>query len=256
MNTRVRSIIWLCGVLEWVKYSFSVSADDAVEFEILNEPLSKTEGIRITGSIGPSMSKTRAKKKAKEAAEAFFSSRNFDEVELNLTRLPATHRHLLIHNLVTKAMKSTEEDDAELVSNLFERILENSLCSQDAFDEGFIPTLRSLDPQVCTQASARSISVMLKAARLDVVCEKLLTTLRDLLETTPKASPCPAPLPLGETPRPMINDLPRGDGVGAAMITSVPSNHPIGPLSSGVTVEHTNPLNNISTRQTVSPSGA
>ncbi|KAK7691666.1 hypothetical protein QCA50_005065 [Cerrena zonata] len=215
-----------------------VSPEDAEEFKVLNEAIFNTPAKRavpITES-GPSLSKTKAKRKAKEAADSFFNSRDFDEIEANLSKLPIAYRHFLIHNLVSKAMKFTEED-AELVGELFERVLDKNLATQDTFEEGFLPTVRSLDPQTCTQASARSLSVMLKGARLDVVCEHLLSKLRDMFETTPKASPRSVPLILQTPSVPAISEVVHG--VDTTTVTSAPSDHPVGPLSPGVAVEHT-----------------
>ena len=125
---------------------------------------SEDEGAEST--TGGHMSEAEATMRIEEDSKEFFSIRDLDEAEVYFTKLQSEHRHLLVDKLVSKAIESNEAD-AQLMANLFDRAVSRNLCSPASFAEGFMPTAEMLDDIVIDAPQAfRLFAMMMKGAHL------------------------------------------------------------------------------------------
>jgi translation initiation factor 4G len=113
------------------------------------------------------MSEAEAVKKIAEDIKEFFAVRNIDEAEDYFVKLPSAHRFRLVDKLVTRAIES-KVADAELVGDLFARAVDKSLCTPDAFEQGFMPVAEMLDDIAIDAPKAFDLmAIMMKGAGLD-----------------------------------------------------------------------------------------
>jgi translation initiation factor 4G len=112
---------------------------------------------------GPSMTEDEAKTKIAEDATELWHVRNLHDAESYFVALPSEHRHLLVNELVTKALES-KEDDVKLVSDVFSRVAESSTCSASSFEEGFAPSLEFLDDVAIDSPQAYAFTARLLRA--------------------------------------------------------------------------------------------
>ncbi|KAI0369022.1 hypothetical protein BV20DRAFT_422937 [Pilatotrama ljubarskyi] len=108
--------------------------------------------------VGPSMSSDEATEQAGWYVDEFFCSRDLDQAEEYFVTLPMEHRHLLVHELVSRAVMS-KEVDAELVADLFERVQTKSLASPTVFERGFTPTVEIID-DIALDEGPKSVSLL------------------------------------------------------------------------------------------------
>jgi translation initiation factor 4G len=103
-------------------------------------------------------------KKANEDLKEFFAVRNLDEAEVYFTALPVVHHSKL---LVTTAVES-KEADAKLVGDMFSQAVSKGLCSQEAFERGFLPCAELIDDIAIDAPKAFELfATMIKDASLD-----------------------------------------------------------------------------------------
>jgi translation initiation factor 4G len=112
---------------------------------------------------GPSMTEDEVKTKIAEDAKELWNVRNLNDAESYFVALPSEHRHLLVNELVTKALES-KEDDVKLVSDVFSRVAESSACSPSSFEEGFAPSLEFLDDIAIDSPQAYIVTARLLCA--------------------------------------------------------------------------------------------
>ncbi|KAH9942185.1 uncharacterized protein BXZ73DRAFT_87857 [Epithele typhae] len=113
-----------------------------------------------------SMSVEQAKARIDEDLKEFFSVRDLGEAEDYFTKLPSEHRHLLVDQLVTKAVES-KEADAKLVADLFDRAIAKNMCSPQSFEDGFTPIAEIIDDiAIDAPMALKLFAIMLKGAHL------------------------------------------------------------------------------------------
>ncbi|KXN87473.1 Eukaryotic translation initiation factor 4 gamma [Leucoagaricus sp. SymC.cos] len=113
------------------------------------------------------MSEEVAEKKIKEDLKEFFAVRNLDEAEVYFTALPTMHHSKLVDKLVSSAVES-KEADAKLVADLFTRAVSKNLCSQETFEQGFVPCAEIIDDVAIDAPKAFQLfAIMVKGAELD-----------------------------------------------------------------------------------------
>ena len=77
-----------------------------------------------------------------------------------------------------------KEADAQLVGDLFSRVVSKNLCSPDHFEKGFMPTAEVIDDVAIDAPKAYSLmAIMMKGAQLD---EERRTRLASKLEDSDK----------------------------------------------------------------------
>lgn len=95
-------------------------------------------------SSGPSMSAADAQTRIKEDVKEFWNGRNAEEAVHYFTSLPAEHRHLLVNSLVSSALEK-KEADVILVADVFGKVADAKHVSEEAFGQGLLPTVESVD---------------------------------------------------------------------------------------------------------------
>ncbi|KAF9254229.1 hypothetical protein L218DRAFT_802814, partial [Marasmius fiardii PR-910] len=99
-----------------------------------------------------------------EDSKEFFGVRNIDEAEDYLQKLPGHFHHLLVEKLVSFALES-KDADAQLVSDLLERVNAKSLASSAELEKAFLPLAEYLDDIVYDAPKAPNyFARMLKGA--------------------------------------------------------------------------------------------
>ena len=150
-------------------YLYSNSAQDLIE---LRE--------RKWVARGQVTNEDEANKRISEDIKELFSARNIDESEEYFNKLPREHHHRLVDKVVSKAIES-KEADGKLVADMFARAVEKRLCSDAAFEEGFLPVTEVLDEIVIDAPKGLQImAVMMRGAGLDKDVERLARVVQKL----------------------------------------------------------------------------
>ncbi|KAH9855930.1 hypothetical protein C2E23DRAFT_882690 [Lenzites betulinus] len=125
-----------------------------------------TSGASASCGIGTSLPTEEANIRIQKYSKKFFNTRDLSKAEAYFTSLLVEYRHLLVTNLVARAI-DLKEDDAELVAALFARAYSQNLCSPSAFEEGFTPMAKQLDRiAVGNWKAVYLFAVMAKGAHL------------------------------------------------------------------------------------------
>lgn len=104
--------------------------------------------------------------------KGFFEVRDIDETEEYFRKLLPGHHHRLVDKLVTKAIVS-KEDYGRLAADAFARAAEKGLCSNSAFEVGFLRVAESLDYIANDAPKAfENMAIMMKGAGLDKIKEQ------------------------------------------------------------------------------------
>ncbi|KLO17689.1 hypothetical protein SCHPADRAFT_156858 [Schizopora paradoxa] len=120
-----------------------------------------------TGAPSSSLSSEKANEQIEKDFKEFFEARNITEGESYFTSLPSEYHHLLVDKLVSFAVES-KEPNAKLVSDLFARAVEKSLCSPASFEEGFNSTAEALEDIAIDAPKAFDLmAIVMKGAALD-----------------------------------------------------------------------------------------
>ncbi|KAG5647073.1 hypothetical protein DXG03_001443 [Asterophora parasitica] len=98
-------------------------------------PAAKSDSESEEGETAAELTEEQATKKIGEDLKEFYAVRNLDEAEVYFSGLPAAYHSKLIDKLTTRAVES-KEADAQLLADLFARVVEKGLSSSAAFDEG------------------------------------------------------------------------------------------------------------------------
>jgi translation initiation factor 4G len=113
------------------------------------------------------MTEEQAKKKIAEDSKEFFAVRNLDEAEVYFTNLPAAHHFKLVDKFASTAVE-LKEPDAQLVADLFARVVSKEMCAPAAFEEGLSPIAEIIDDIAIDAPKAPSLfAIVVKGAGLD-----------------------------------------------------------------------------------------
>lgn len=144
--------------------------------------LPRSVGVPVTGSVDsteecplgvtveepepqPSVSESQAKAKIEEDIKELFQIRNLTEGITYFESLPREYRHLLVDKLVSKM--DAREFDVSFIGELFARVVDAGACDEETFEQGFAPTMESLDDiSVDVPAAYAVMARLLLAANL------------------------------------------------------------------------------------------
>lgn len=114
-----------------------------------------------------SPSKETVQDKIGQDLEELFVIRDLDKAEEYFIALPADYCAQLVKKLLMRAIES-KQADAQLVADLFERVHTKNLCSDETFEEGFMPAALMLDDIVIDAPMAFELmAIMMKGAKFD-----------------------------------------------------------------------------------------
>jgi len=113
----------------------------------------------------PSMSESQAKAKITEDVKELFQIRDLTEGIASFESLPGDYRHLLVDKLVSKM--DAKEFDVSFIEKLFARVVGAGACGEESFEQGFAPTMESLDDISVDVPTAYAVMArLLQAAKL------------------------------------------------------------------------------------------
>ena len=113
----------------------------------------------------PSMSESQAKAKIEEDVRELFQIRDLTEGIAYFESLPGEYRHLLVDKLVSKM--DAREFDVTFTEKLFARVVGAGACNEETFEQGFAPTMESLeDISVDVPTAYAVMARLLLAAKL------------------------------------------------------------------------------------------
>ncbi|KAG7091123.1 hypothetical protein E1B28_010177 [Marasmius oreades] len=122
------------------------------------------------------MSEAEVKKKIAEDTKEFFAVRNLDEAEVYFQKLPPQFHYQLVDKLVSFALES-KEADAQLVSDLLQRVDSKSLASPAALEDAFSSIAEFLDDVVVDAPKAPNFfALILKGAGFSDEQRTLITS--------------------------------------------------------------------------------
>ena len=92
----------------------------------------------------PTMTDAQVDARIEEDIKEFWNSRNVDEARHYFENLRTEHKQRLVSNLVSSALER-KESDVILVAELFSTVADTQLCSEEAFEQGLLPTVETVD---------------------------------------------------------------------------------------------------------------
>ncbi|KAG6857169.1 hypothetical protein H0H87_008234 [Tephrocybe sp. NHM501043] len=122
----------------------SKPADDAAAKSESDAESEAEPASAAAAAAASEMTEERANEKIAEDCKEFFLLRNLDEAESYFTSLPAVHHHRLVEKFTTRAIEA-KESDSQTLAQLFTRIVEKTLCTPAAFEQGFMPIAEIID---------------------------------------------------------------------------------------------------------------
>ena len=133
----------------------------------VTSPATESENNHSEEEASVEMTEEAALKKIGEDMKEFFAIRNLEEAEVYFSSLPPQHHHVLVDKIVSTAVES-KEDDAKLVSQLFDLASSKELCSSASFEQGLTPVAEIIDDIAIDAPKAfQLLAIMVKAAGLN-----------------------------------------------------------------------------------------
>lgn len=153
--------------LQLLPRTVAAAAPGSAEDDSAVEPSS---ALAATFEDPPAMTEEQAQVKIEEDIKEFMQIRDLDEAVGYFESLPADLRHLLVDKFVGKL--DSKQSGITLICELFERIASLGICSAEVFEQGFAPTMETLDDIALDVPTVYSVVArLLRASKLprDVV---------------------------------------------------------------------------------------
>ena len=114
----------------------------------------------------PSLTEDQANAKIEEDLKEFWAVRNLEEADSYFPALPAVYKARFVDKLVTSALEG-KEADAQLVADLFTRVVEKAACPPSSLEEGFTAQIESIvDVAIDVPAAYKLMAILLKGSTL------------------------------------------------------------------------------------------
>jgi translation initiation factor 4G len=121
--------------------------DEGAEADEVAEDAEDVDSDEVAGVANesePTMTDAQADARIEEDIKEFWNGPNIDEARHYFENLQTEHKQRLVSKLVSSALDK-KENDVILVAELFSSVADGHFCSEDAFEQGLLLTVESVD---------------------------------------------------------------------------------------------------------------